>query len=91
MFAKTIAEQIVAPLFPLAWEAFQDYKVGAMFLTRLDQAVITRLMQRLREQNRATATEEDFLAVQDDNWREMTRNRERDECRQKLVDLGMLS
>jgi thymidylate synthase (FAD) len=47
-------------------------------------------MQRLREQNRATATEEDFLAVQDDNWRDMTRNRERDECRQKLVELGML-
>ena len=90
MFAKTIAEQIVAPLFPLAWEAFQDYKVGAMFLTRLDRAVIARLMQRLRDQNRATATEEDFLAVQDDNWREMSRNRERDECRQKLVELGML-
>jgi thymidylate synthase (FAD) len=91
MFAKTIAEQIVAPLFPLAWEAFQDYKVNAMFLTRLDQGVISRLMQRLRDQNRAVATEDDFLAVQDDAWREMSRNRERDECREKLVQLGMIS
>ena len=33
----------------------------------------------------------DFLAVQDDAWREMSRNRERDECREKLVQLGLIS
>ncbi len=48
MYAKTIGEQIVQPLFPLAWEAFMDYSVQSLHLTRLDCEVIARLMTRLR-------------------------------------------
>ncbi|MEM7812779.1 MAG: FAD-dependent thymidylate synthase [Planctomycetota bacterium] len=87
-YAATIAEKIVAPLFPLTWEAFQDYRVGSTFLTRLDAGVIERL----------TATgaappysEEAFLEVQDPTWRDLTRCRERDECRDKLTKLGLLT
>ena len=90
MYAQTLGEQIVRPLFPLAWEAFRDYRVEAMHLTRLDRDVIFRVMQRLASQSRSQATEEDFLAAQDSSWAGMTRSRERDECREKLVLLGIL-
>ena len=88
-YAQTLGEQIVRPLFPLVWEAFVDYRVEGMHLTRLDRDVIFRLMQRQNGQG-LMATEEDFLAAQDPSWAGMTRNRERDECRQKLVLLGIL-
>jgi len=89
-YASTIGEQIIAPLFPLVWEAFTDYRIHGMFLTRLDCDVITRLMSRLITEDLAQATEEDFLAEQDPSWSELSRCRERDECREKLIKLGIL-
>ena len=89
-YATTIGEQIVQPLFPLVWEAFVDYRLEAMFLSRLDREVIARLAERLANEGRAVASEEDLLAVQDPTWRELARCRERDECREKLEQLGLL-
>ncbi len=89
-YATTIGEEIVRPLFPLVWEAFVDFRLAATYLTRLDRGVIQRLLARLAEQGRAQANEEDFLAAQDPSWRELGRSRERDECRAKLVELGLL-
>ena len=89
-YAVTMGESIVKLLFPLVWEAFIDYRMEAMFLTRLDREVISRLMQRLRDNNRSQPTDEDFLAVQDPTWVDMKRCRERDECRDKLVRLGIM-
>jgi thymidylate synthase (FAD) len=89
-YATAMGEQIVRPLFPLVWEAFLDFRCGAMFLTRLDVDVISRLAARLTGAGRATATDEDFLAVQDPSWVDLARSRERDECREKLVRLGLL-
>ena len=89
-YATMIGHEIVRPLFPLVWEAFEDYRLQSMFLTRLDREVIGPLLRRLAENNRGAATEEDFLAVQDPNWATMKRNRERDECRAKLASLGFL-
>ena len=86
-YAQAIGEQIVQPLFPLVWEAFVDYRLQALHLTRLDCEVIARLAQRLAGR---TASEEDFLASQDPGWADLKRCRERDECRQKLVRLGLL-
>ncbi len=88
-YAKTIGEEIVRPLFPLVWEAFVDYRVGGMFLTRLDREVLTRLMAQIQDAGRPLATEEDFLAVQDPTWAKLSRCRERDECRDKLQQLGV--
>jgi thymidylate synthase (FAD) len=89
-YATTIGEQILRPLFPLTWEAFVDYRLQAMFLTRLDRELIARLANRLAAAGRARANEEDFLAVQDSTWEGLSRCRERDECREKLVALGLL-
>ena len=91
LYATTIGEQIVRPLFPLVWEAFVDYRVEGMFLSRLEREVIVRLAQRLAAAGRGRGTLEDFLAVQDPSWESATRSRERDECRDKLIRLGLLS
>jgi len=90
-YARTIGEEIVAKLFPVVWEAFGDYRVRSMNLTALDVGVIQRLMSRRRPKHSATWIEEDFLASQDPTWSPLPRSRERDECRKKLVQLGMLA
>lgn len=85
-YAETIGREIVAPLFPLVWEAFLDYRMEAVRLTRLDREVIRRLAAR----GEVPATESDFLAVQDSTWQGLERCRERDECLAKLRDLGLV-
>jgi thymidylate synthase (FAD) len=89
-YATTIGQRIVEPLFPLVWEAFVDYRLQAMTLTRLERDVVRRLTERLATSGNARAGEEDFLAVQDAAWIGITRSRERDECREKLIQLGLL-
>jgi thymidylate synthase (FAD) len=90
-YAETIGREIVRPLFPLVWEAFVDYRLEGVFLSRLERELVARLMARLAESGLARASEEDFLAVQDPTWTELKRCRERDECREKLRLLGILS
>ena len=91
-YASAIGTQIIKPLFPVVWEAFEDYRMGSMFLTRLDIGVISRLTAAAAGSGSAPPfSEEEFLAAQDDSWKELTRCRERDECRSKLVDLKLLS
>jgi len=85
-YALTIGQEIVRPLFPLVWEAFVDYRMEAVVLTRLDRGVIARLAAA----GRLPANESDFLAAQDPAWRNLERSRERDECREKLVRLGLM-
>lgn len=90
-YATVIGENIVQPLFPIVWEAFQDYRMQAMFLTRLDLGVISRLTARGAQLGQAPPfSEEDFLAVQDESWTSLKRSRERDECRSKLVRMGLV-
>ena len=91
-YATAIGEQIIAKLFPVAWEAFQDYRMQSTFLTRLDTGVIQNLTT-----NAATAgaappfSEEAFLEAQDPTWAKLKRSRERDECRSKLQRLGLVA
>ncbi len=90
-YATTIGEKIVAPLFPMVWEAFQDYRMQSMFLTRLDVGVVQRLNANAAAAGTAPPfSMEAFLAAQDPAWAELTRSRERDECRSKLARMGMV-
>jgi thymidylate synthase (FAD) len=90
-YATTIGEQIVRPLFPVVWEAFVDYRLQGSFLSRLEQGVIQRLTAFGARHHCAPPYDAaTFLDCQDDSWRELARCRERDECRSKLVELGLL-
>ena len=87
-YAETIGNEIIAKLFPLCWEAFLDYRVDAMRLTRLDRGVIQRLASGAKT---LPASPEDFHAAQDKSWVSLERCRERDECFAKLVSLGLVT
>jgi thymidylate synthase (FAD) len=89
-YAETIGHQIVRPLFPLVWEAFLDYRVEAMRLTRLDREVIGRLVAQAGGRG-FPASHDAFLAAQDPGWKDLARSRERDECLDKLVALGLVT
>jgi thymidylate synthase (FAD) len=86
-YAETIGHQIVAPLFPLVWEAFLDYRMESVRLTRLDREVI----RRLAAAGHVPAPQAAFLAAQDPSWQGLDRCRERDECLAKLRDLGLVA
>lgn len=85
-YSLAIGEQIIAPLFPLVWEAFLDYRVLALRLTRLEIGVV----QRLSSLGGIPADHASFMIAQDPTWESMTRCRERDECRDKLISLGLV-
>ena len=85
-YATTIGKRIIQPLFPLCWEAFVDYQLESMRLSRLEQEMI----QRLAQGGAIPATREQFWAVQDPAWKDLERCRERDECYEKLCRLGII-
>jgi thymidylate synthase (FAD) len=85
-YSEAIGREIVAPLFPLVWEAFMEYRVQGMTLTRLEQDVIARLAAG----GTMPASESAFMAAGDPTWANLARCRERDECREKLVKLGIV-
>ncbi|NDC53515.1 MAG: FAD-dependent thymidylate synthase [Planctomycetia bacterium] len=89
-YSETIGHEIVKPLFPLVWEAFLDYRMEALRLTRLDRGVIARLVAHGGGRG-LPATRADFLAAQDSSWTGLERCRERDECLDKLVSLGLVT
>jgi thymidylate synthase (FAD) len=90
-YATTLGEQIVAKLFPTVWDAFIDYRRDAMALSRLDVGVMQRLTKLAASQGAAfPVSDELFMQAQDEQWRVLARSRERDECREKLVKLGLV-
>jgi thymidylate synthase (FAD) len=86
-FARAIGHNIVKPLFPVAWEAFEDYRLGAIQLSRLEIEV----MQALMSLNKHPLTEEDFMVHQHEQWKELKKCRERDECFEKLARMQVLA
>jgi len=90
-YATTIGRQIVQPLFPVVWEAFEDYRLNSDFLSRLEIGVIQRLTAwGAAHQQAPPYPEAVFLEAQDPSWKELTRSRERDECRARLSGFGLV-
>lgn len=91
-YSAAIGRKIVQPLLPMVWEAFEDYRLNASGLSRLEIGCIQRLMQLASANGRVPPLSvADFLSVQDPTWRELTRSRERDECLAKLQELGLVA
>ncbi len=85
-YAATIGEKIVRPLFPIAYNAFVDYRLDAETLSRLEQETIARLAAT----KTLPASVADFYELCDPSWRELERCRERDEALEKLTRLGLV-
>jgi thymidylate synthase (FAD) len=86
-YATIIGNEIVAHWCPMAWEAFTDYRLGALNLNRFDVEIATALVS-------GNTQEAVKLAIQfrllDQNGQPTERNRERDELESKMVRLGLL-
>lgn len=85
-YATVIGEEIVSKLFPLTWEAFNDYVFESTSLSRLDSAVI----QRIAAAGRTPVSPARFMELCDPAWQGLPRCRERDECMEKLQKLGLV-
>jgi thymidylate synthase (FAD) len=75
-YANVIGWEIVAELFPLTWGAFQDYVLNAVTLSGSDVDAVRKA---------ASTDNQDAILSHFGNARE------REECRAKLVRLGLIS
>ncbi len=86
-YATVIGEQIVARWVPLTWEAFRDFRLGAVAYSRLEQAVLAALGAGDLEAARAVAREAGWLKSAVGGG--LARHRERQECEHKLQALNL--
>jgi thymidylate synthase (FAD) len=85
-YAKTIGYEVVRRWCPIAWEAFLDYRLQTMNLTRLDLEIVAALGQGDTGRASALATEFGWLKRGEKG---LMRNRERNELEAKLQRLNL--
>jgi thymidylate synthase (FAD) len=83
-YAATIGNEIVKRWCPEAWEAFQDYRIGSLALSRAELAVV-RAMSVSPQLSLEAAISEGFLDAQGSR---VLRKREIEELEAKLAALG---
>jgi thymidylate synthase (FAD) len=71
---------------PIAWEAFEDYRLDALVLSRIEREAIACLCRGDREGATAVAERAGLLARGPEG---LKRSRERHELETKLEDLGL--
>lgn len=85
-YARIIGEEIVRRWLPHTWEAFEDYRLEGLSLTRLDREVLAAHGRGGPEAALVRARE---LGLLEQGKKGLKRNRERDELGQKLELLGL--
>lgn len=86
-YANVIGLEIVKRWCPVAWEAFVDYRLGAMQFSRLEIAVLEAL--NLDGKNAATAQATMFGWLEADQKGSYKKNREREEFEAKIQKIGL--
>ena len=86
-YATVIGEQIVARWVPLTWEAFTDFRLGAVSYSRLEQAVLAALGAADPARACAVAREAGWLKPASGGG--LARHRERQDCERKLQALNL--
>jgi len=86
-YARVIGEEIVRRWCPWTWEAFCDYRLHALALSRLEREVIAALGRGDAAAARGVAEAAGWLAR--DERGSLRRHRERGECEAKLEALGL--
>jgi thymidylate synthase (FAD) len=85
-YAATIGESIVSKWCPLAWEAFIDYRLESLAMSRLELAIVRSLVRGDADGALDIAVREGLLA---DRSAPPKRSRERQELEAKLAMLGL--
>ncbi len=86
MFADTIGNEIVKRWVPMAWEAFQDYKVNASSLSHIEIEIIKALNLNGKEAAIDVARKFNLIPAV---GQEMKGNRERGDIEAKFNSLGI--
>ena len=86
-YAALIGEQIVSRWVPVTWEAYLDYRAGALLLTRPERELVACLTQGRREAALQLAEQAGWLRRAAAGG--LRRNRERGEAEAKLAQLGL--
>lgn len=82
-YANIIGEEIVAKWCPIAWEAFKDYRLNSIHLTRLEYEIIRQINSGNIQ--KAIQLAKEFGFIKEDG--ELKKNREREELEAKLIKL----
>ena len=85
-YANVIGKEIVAKWCPIAWEAFVDYRLNTLHLTRLDKEIIALLSKGHLDRVRQVASENGWISP---DGKTLKRNREREELESKLIALAL--
>lgn len=85
-YAKTIGYEIVSKWCPIVWQAFLDYHMGQLNLTKLDLEIISALGSGDKARAMSLATEFGWLKRGEKG---LKRNRERNELEDKLRRLNL--
>jgi thymidylate synthase (FAD) len=86
-YATIIGQEIVKRWVPLAWEAFEDYRMGSVFYSRIEHEIMAAVGGGKMEQAINIATEAGWLNPSKKGG--YKRNRERDELASKLKNLNL--
>jgi thymidylate synthase (FAD) len=86
-YATIIGQEIVKRWVPLAWEAFEDYRMGAVYYSRIEHQIMTAIATGQVDEALGIATEAGWLKVSAKGG--FVRNRERDELTAKLQNLNL--
>jgi thymidylate synthase (FAD) len=85
-YSETIGEEIVKRWCPIAWEAFEDYRLNSLVLSRIEREVVAALTRGDREGALRAAEHAGLLARGAEG---LKRSRERHELERKLESLGL--
>ena len=85
-YSAVIGNEIVKRWCPVAWEAFEDYRLNALVLSRIEREIIGALCRDDPGAAVRIAEKRGLLAPGPEG---LKRNRERQELEQKLAELGL--
>lgn len=80
---------VVAQWCPLTWEAFQDFRTGATYLSRTEAEIVSAMAQG-SDGDAVKAADAAGWLEKDASTGQLTRNREREEAEAKLRSLGLV-
>jgi thymidylate synthase (FAD) len=86
-YATVIGEEIAARWVPVTWEAFQDYRSGALTLSRLERRILAALGRGRPDAARELAEQAGWLEISEKSGT-LKRHRERAEFEAKARELG---
>ena len=85
-YASVLGWKIISKWCPIAWEAFVDYRLNALFLTRLEKELVIQVSRGNFEKVKRIAADNGWLSRGEEG---LKRNREREEAEVKLTELGL--